>query len=166
MLTNRLSSSGSVSVHAITKISKQSRCLSSSAVRQGSSAGGYDDGSGEEYAPASLLSPSWLRLFGFAAASVVGLSAYSSMHTEGQEPFLTRYLAHNKPSPETSKANADKLLALKKELADDTLLLSDAHRPRLLRMSNPGTFEQASPHKISPGSQADLSDLNIKSLRE
>lgn len=88
------------------------------------------------------------------------------MQKEGHEPFLTRYLAHNKPSSEESKLNADKLLALKKELADETLLLSDAHRPVLLRLSNPGTFEQASPHKISVGSQADLSDLKVKSNRE
>ena len=88
------------------------------------------------------------------------------MQKEGQEPFLTRYLAHNKANADESKANSDRLLALKKELADETLLLSDAHRPTLIRLSNPGTFEQASPHKISVGTQADLSDLKVKSNKE
>ena len=58
------------------------------------------------------------------------------------------------------------MLQLKKELADETLLLADAHRPKLIRLSNTGTFDQASPHKISPGSQADLSDLKIKSKND
>ncbi|TIC03549.1 hypothetical protein E3Q17_00805 [Wallemia mellicola] len=146
---------------------RQIRTISTSRVCRGSDSHshGYDDGSNEVYAPANLLSAGWLKLFGFAGLSAVALSAYSSTQ-DGKEPFLTRYLSYNKSSTEESKTNTDKLLALKKELADETLLMSDAHRPTLIRLSNPGTFEQASPHKIAVGSQSDLSDLKVKTNKE
>ncbi|KAG9112301.1 hypothetical protein FRC07_007933 [Ceratobasidium sp. 392] len=60
------------------------------------------------------------------------------------------------------KQASDNHLALAREQADARILTDGATMPVVRRLRNPMIFEQASPHCLAVGQQADLSDLKIK----
>ncbi|GAA5881409.1 hypothetical protein JCM1840_007559 [Sporobolomyces johnsonii] len=110
--------------------------------------------------------PLWRNL----SLAAIGLAIYlrvapsSSSDAEPSEPWLTRYIAHNlAPSADKYRERNNHHLELAKQAADDKLLFQDAERQRIRRMKYLGSFGQASPNLIPVGSQADLSDLVIKS---
>ncbi|KAG8709786.1 hypothetical protein FRC08_018056 [Ceratobasidium sp. 394] len=65
-------------------------------------------------------------------------------------------------SREHVKRVSDHHLVLAREQADARILTDGATMPIMRRLRNPGIFEQASPHCLAVGQQADLSDLKIK----
>ncbi|GAA5992383.1 hypothetical protein JCM10908_000455 [Rhodotorula pacifica] len=82
-------------------------------------------------------------------------------------PYLTRYISHNlAPDADKYKERNDKHLELAKQAADDKLLFQEAERPRMRRLRYLGTFNQQSPNNVQVGTQADLSDLTIKSEKD
>ncbi|CDU25720.1 uncharacterized protein SPSC_05891 [Sporisorium scitamineum] len=98
--------------------------------------------------------------------SAPGNESEDNLHLEGEKPWLTRYIEHwTTPSSVWKERNA-RHLELVKEKAEERLLFQDAERPPVHRLRYTGTFEQASPHAVGPGTQVDLSDLKIKRASE
>lgn len=107
--------------------------------------------------------------------------------SSSEVPYLTRYIKHNlTPQADLWKERNEKHLELAVEAADAKLLFQEAERPSVRRLRYLGsvelagiseraqleltrvsrlcsTFSQASPNAIMVGSQADLTDLKIKS---
>ncbi|EST08467.1 hypothetical protein PSEUBRA_001885 [Kalmanozyma brasiliensis GHG001] len=98
--------------------------------------------------------------------SAPGNESEDNLHVEGEKPWLTRYIENwTTPSSVWKERNA-RHLELVKEKAEERLLFQDAERPPVHRLRYTQIFEQASPHAVAPGSQADLSDLKIKRASE
>jgi hypothetical protein len=79
-------------------------------------------------------------------------------------PLITRLLARDMAgNADVWTERNDKHLKLSAEAADTRLLFQEAERPKVFRLRSPSSFENASPHVVPVGSQADLSDLKVKS---
>lgn len=80
--------------------------------------------------------PFWRKL----SLAAIGIALYlriapSSTEQEGEEPWLTRYIAYNlAPSAEKFKERNEKHLEAAKQYADDKLLFQEAEKPRVKRM--------------------------------
>ncbi|KDE02437.1 hypothetical protein MVLG_07005 [Microbotryum lychnidis-dioicae p1A1 Lamole] len=86
---------------------------------------------------------------------------------QDEKPYITRYIEHNlTPRAGAFKEHNQRHLEMAIAAAEDKLLFQEAERPRVRRMRNTGMFDQASPHAIPVGSQADLSNLVIKSEQD
>ncbi|KAJ1304418.1 hypothetical protein OPQ81_005566 [Rhizoctonia solani] len=85
--------------------------------------------------------------------------APSSASAEEKVNALTRYLTISRD--ETKRIN-DNHLVLAKADADARILTDGATKPPVIRLRNPTVFENASPHCLGVGQQADLSDLRVK----
>lgn len=112
---------------------------------------------------------------------------------EERLPWLSEYLSHNfGPDASQFKERNVQRLEVVKKIADDRLLTQSAARPTMIRLryvgcvlntARPGpssprrpadlgpsparsTFDQASPNNIEVGTQADLSDLVVKSPKD
>ncbi|GAA5896405.1 hypothetical protein JCM6882_001005 [Rhodosporidiobolus microsporus] len=133
----------------------------------------HAESSSEVYPQEGFNAPFW-RWLSLAGVGVFVYSRAAPVHLApkdgadlDEQPWLTRYIAYNlAPSADKWKARNDKHLELAKEAADDKLLFQEAERSRMRRMRYLGTFDQASPNGIEVGSQADLSDLVIKSEKD
>ncbi|GAA5826485.1 hypothetical protein JCM11251_002391 [Rhodosporidiobolus azoricus] len=133
----------------------------------------HADAAGEVYPQEGFNAPFW-RWLSLAGVGIFVYTRAAPVHlapTEGadleEQPWLTRYIAYNlNPTSEKWKARNDKHLELAKQAADDKLLFQEAERSRMRRLRYLGTFDQASPNGIEVGSQADLSDLVIKSEKQ
>ncbi|KAL8292856.1 hypothetical protein RQP46_000550 [Phenoliferia psychrophenolica] len=125
-------------------------------------------GAEEVYPEEGFNAPVWryLAVGSLAVALAIRLAPASAPVTEENPSPITTYLAAHMPEAGLWKARAAKHLELAKEAADDKLLFQDAERPKVRRLRYLGTFEQASPNGIPVGSQADLSDLVIKSEKD
>ncbi|EPQ29242.1 uncharacterized protein PFL1_02997 [Pseudozyma flocculosa PF-1] len=140
----------------------------------------------DEYPPEGFTSPIWgyTLLAGLAGAGIYRLSTLhadphpsrassSGRSAPGNEsddelpkPWLTRYIEHWTTPSSVWKERNLRHLEMAREKAEERLLLQDAERPPVHRLRFPQTFEQASPHNIAPGTQADLSGLKIKRSSE
>ncbi|QRW21363.1 hypothetical protein RhiXN_06352 [Rhizoctonia solani] len=85
--------------------------------------------------------------------------APSAASAEEKVNALTQYLTISR---EEGKRATDTHLALAKADADARILTDGATKPPVIRLRNPTVFENASPHCLGVGQQADLSDLRIK----
>ncbi|RSH78664.1 uncharacterized protein EHS24_002393 [Apiotrichum porosum] len=156
------------------------RALSSSAPRRGDHHDSHSSSS-EADTTESFFSAGWVATFGLVAAGYAaylylpstqvgsGSSALSNDALEAKAkdesaPWLTRVLSKELAGEDAvwTKRN-DKHLELACEAADTKLIIQDAERPKVHRLTYPSAFEQASPHSIAVGSQCDLSDLVVKS---
>ncbi|SCZ89263.1 BZ3500_MvSof-1268-A1-R1_Chr9g10348 [Microbotryum saponariae] len=91
----------------------------------------------------------------------------TTSESQDEKPYITRYIEHNlTPRAGVFKEHNQRHLEMAIAAAEDKLLFQEAERPRVRRMRNPGMFDQASPHAIPVGSQADLSNLVIKSEQD
>ncbi|CAE6357098.1 unnamed protein product [Rhizoctonia solani] len=89
--------------------------------------------------------------------------APSASSAEEKANALTQYLT---TSREDSKRVHDGHLVLAKADADARILTDGATKPPVIRLRNPTIFENASPHCLGVGQQADLSDLRVKTDRQ
>ncbi|KAG8763782.1 hypothetical protein FRC11_012785 [Ceratobasidium sp. 423] len=89
--------------------------------------------------------------------------APSASSAEEKVNSLTQYLTISR---EDSKRINDSHLVLAKADADARILTDGATKPPVIRLRNPTMFENASPHCLGVGQQADLSDLRVKTDRQ
>ncbi|OZJ04473.1 hypothetical protein BZG36_02680 [Bifiguratus adelaidae] len=75
---------------------------------------------------------------------------------------ITQWLKDNMTKEDEWQRINEKHLEQAVSAAEDKLLFQEAQRAPIFRMRYPESFEQASPHAISVGSQADVSDVNVK----
>ncbi|GJN91142.1 hypothetical protein Rhopal_004160-T1 [Rhodotorula paludigena] len=128
----------------------------------------------EHYPQEGFNAPFWrhlslgaIALFIYLRVAPSDLPEQLEHAAEERAPWLTRYIAHNlAPDADKFRERNEKHLELAKLAADDKLLFQEAERPRVRRLRYLGTFDQASPNNIPVGSQADLSDLVIKSEKD
>ncbi|KAM0749161.1 hypothetical protein T439DRAFT_327650 [Meredithblackwellia eburnea MCA 4105] len=149
---------------AVSVIRSRHQFVAPVAVRQGSTHAAPAAGE-EVYPDEGFNKPHWryLSLATLALLLYYRVTPASSSSSEESTSPITKWLT---PQTETWKANAEKHLTLAKEAADDKLLFQEAERPKVRRLRYLGTFSQASPNNIPVGSQADLSDLVIKSEKD
>ncbi|AFR98235.1 hypothetical protein C343_06211 [Cryptococcus neoformans C23] len=127
----------------------------------------------------SFFTPSWRNAFIILTASILiypylpspsnkpaspslDPEAFAAARKDEALPALTRWLAKQTEKAEVWAQRNEKHLELTKEAAETKLLFQEGERPKVLRMRYPSSFEQASPHSIAVGSQADLSDLKVR----
>ncbi|WVR08806.1 hypothetical protein IAU60_005864 [Kwoniella sp. DSM 27419] len=158
------------------------RSFASSAPRK-AGAGHEDHGHGAEdsdaYTTESFFTPGWRNTLILVTASILiypylpspssstvspslDPATFSQSAKDKDLPWITRWLANNTPEAKVWQERSDKHLELTKEAAETKLLFQEAERPKVLRMRYPSVFEQASPHNIAVGSQADLADLKVQ----
>ncbi|SCV69684.1 BQ2448_1078 [Microbotryum intermedium] len=131
-----------------------------------------DHNAGDVFPEEGFNAPFYSKIAFAAVAAFVLLRispATNSTPSEAQDekPYMTRYIEHNlTPKVEVFKEYNRRHLEMALGAAQDKLLFQEAERPRVTRMRNPGMFDQASPHAIPVGSQADLSNLVIKSEKD
>ncbi|CAE6435417.1 unnamed protein product [Rhizoctonia solani] len=89
--------------------------------------------------------------------------APSASAAEEKVNVLTQYLTISR---EEGKRVNDGHLVLAKADADARILTDGATKPPVIRLRNPSAFENASPHCLGVGQQADLSDLRVKTDRQ
>ncbi|WVF67806.1 hypothetical protein IAT40_002567 [Kwoniella sp. CBS 6097] len=142
---------------------------------------GQEAGDSDAYTNESFFTPVWRNTFILVTASILiypYLPSPSSSTTspsldpetfsqiakskDSSIPWLTKKLADITPKAKVWTERNDKHLELTKEAAETKLLFQEAERPKVLRMRYPSAFEQASPHNIPVGSQADLTDLKVQ----
>ncbi|KAL7420946.1 hypothetical protein Q5752_004900 [Cryptotrichosporon argae] len=139
---------------------------------------GHDHADSSANTTETFLNPTWRNtlLLTFAAVLIYpylpspkAASASPSLSPAGladarkkDAPYLTRLLARLTPDAALWTERNDRHLELTKEAAGTRLLFQEAERPKVWRMRYPSAFEQASPHAIPVGSQADLSKLEVK----
>ncbi|WVQ95423.1 hypothetical protein IAU59_002520 [Kwoniella sp. CBS 9459] len=143
--------------------------------------GHAETGDSDAYTNESFFTPVWRNTFILVTASILiypYLPSPSSSTTspsldpetfsqiakskDSSIPWLTKKLADITPEAKVWTERNDKHLELTKEAAETKLLFQEAERPKVLRMRYPSAFEQASPHNIPVGSQADLTDLKVQ----
>ncbi|WOO82640.1 uncharacterized protein LOC62_04G006122 [Vanrija pseudolonga] len=152
------------------------RGFSTSAARRGGHSGGSSHADTVEtffdakWATRALLVSAAVLLWPYlperptSAASPSLAPAAAEKEATSAPSFITRAIASGtKEDAENWAKRNDQHLALTREQADEKILVQEAERPKVWRMRYPSSFEQASPHGIPVGSQADLSDLKVKS---
>ncbi|WWD20913.1 hypothetical protein CI109_105391 [Kwoniella shandongensis] len=158
---------------------------SSSSRRAGPDDHGHGHGSGsaaedsDAYTTESFFTPAWRNTFILLTASILiypylpspssspispslDPDAFKKASKDSSVPYVTRWLAGITPEAKVWKERNDKHLELSREGAETKLLFQEAERPKVWRMRYPSSFEQASPHNVAVGSQADLSGLQIR----
>ncbi|GAA5872931.1 hypothetical protein JCM8547_003267 [Rhodosporidiobolus lusitaniae] len=141
--------------------------------RSASSHAPHADSASEVYPQEGFNAP-WWKWIALSGVGAFVFSRVAPMHLapkEGEpvdaQPWLTRYIAYNlAPSADKWKERNDKHLELAKQAADDKLLFQEAEKSRMRRLRYLGAFDSASPNGIPVGSQADLSNLVIKSEKD
>ncbi|WWC72797.1 uncharacterized protein I206_106761 [Kwoniella pini CBS 10737] len=140
---------------------------------------GHGEGAEDAYTTESFFTPFWRNTLILTTISILAYPYLPSTSTNTTSPSLdpetwskstkdnslpvvTRLLAQITPKAEVWTQRNDKHLELSKEAAETKLLFQEAERPKVLRMRYPSSFEQASPHNIAVGSQADLTDLKVQ----
>ncbi|KAL5631588.1 hypothetical protein ACGC1H_007194 [Rhizoctonia solani] len=129
--------------------------------RLGSSQAHHDSHAETETYPSEGFSLAFWRrtILFFGGAFAFYQFAPSASSAEEQVNALTRYLTIPR---EEGKRVSDGHLALAKAGADARILTDGATKPPVIRLRNPAVFENASPHCLGVGQQADLSDLRVK----
>ncbi|CAE6480591.1 unnamed protein product [Rhizoctonia solani] len=89
--------------------------------------------------------------------------APSASVAEEKANALTQYLT---TSREESKRVSDGHIVLAQADAEARILTDGATKPPVIRLRNPAVFENASPHCLGVGRQADLADLRVKTDRQ
>ncbi|KAL1409094.1 hypothetical protein Q8F55_005918 [Vanrija albida] len=158
------------------RAARAARGFSTSAARRGGHSGGSTHANTEEtffdakWATRALLVSAAVLLWPYlparpTAAASPSLAPDAAEKEAADAPsFITRAIASGTKEDAANWAKRnDKHLELARAQADDKILVQEAERPKVWRLRYPSAFEQASPHAIAVGSQADLSDLKIKS---
>ncbi|UZJ51201.1 hypothetical protein CBS101457_000521 [Exobasidium rhododendri] len=160
------------------------RCMHSSRIARAAQSSHHEEE--EHYPSEGFNSPIWRNTLLLAIASA-GIYRFSITHADphparssssgrsapGNEseddtndddnrPFLTRYIDYYSTPAQFWKERNERHLDFVREKAEERLLFQDAERPPVHRLRYANTFEQASPHCLAVGAQADLSDLKVK----
>ncbi|KAF9451251.1 hypothetical protein P691DRAFT_663632, partial [Macrolepiota fuliginosa MF-IS2] len=107
-----------------------------------------------------FATPFWRNALILAGLAVV---AYKYAPEPGDNVYLTRWIAmYTTPAEQWLELGA-KNTAQKEVVAENTRLTVSAKSPPVHRYRYPQSFEQASPFLVGVGTQADLSDLVVKS---
>ncbi|BGP25254.1 NADH-ubiquinone oxidoreductase [Rhodotorula toruloides] len=129
----------------------------------------------EYYPPETFNKPFWRNLSLIAVGTFLysryapddALQKVEDAVDERTPNWLSRYLSHNFGVDGSQyKERNDEHIQLVKKQADAKLLTQSATKPVMNRIRYVGSFEQASPYNIEIGSQADLSDLIVKSAKD
>ncbi|KAE8209489.1 hypothetical protein CF319_g2762 [Tilletia indica] len=178
-------STGAASV-AAPSASIAARDFSTSRTAQGSSGGGHQEETHEEYPREDFSSPFFrntIIVLGAGAviykvsainenlhasrASSSGKSSFQDAeHAEKTKPWLTRYMEYYTTPTSTYKETNMQWLEAAQKTAEAKLFVQDAERAPVPRLRYVGSFEAGSPFSNRPGYQVDLSDLKIKKDNE
>ncbi|KAI5481165.1 hypothetical protein MNV49_005600 [Pseudohyphozyma bogoriensis] len=125
-----------------------------------------DSNAGDVFPEEGFNAPFWRNgvIFALSLALVYRLTPAASADSNEESP-ITKYLAFHMPDKQLWVDRSVKHLEMAKQAADDRLLFQEAESSKVKRIKYPGVFQQASPN-FAVGSQADLSDLVIKSERD
>ncbi|KXN90220.1 hypothetical protein AN958_04710, partial [Leucoagaricus sp. SymC.cos] len=107
-----------------------------------------------------FATPFWRNALIAAGLAVV---AYKYAPEPGDDVYLTRWIAMYTTSAEKWLEMNAAHTAQTAEEAENSRLMMSAQRPPVHRYCYPQAFEQASPFLVGVGTQADLSDLVVKS---
>ncbi|CEL61051.1 hypothetical protein RSOLAG1IB_04291 [Rhizoctonia solani AG-1 IB] len=133
--------------------------------RLGSSQAQHDSHADSETYPSEGFSFAFWRRTILVVGSAFAFYSFAPSASSAEEKVnaLTRYLT---TSREEGKRVSDNHLVLAKADADGRILTDGANKPPVIRLRNPSVFENASPHCLGVGRQADLSDLRVKTDRQ
>ncbi|KAB5595176.1 hypothetical protein CTheo_1464 [Ceratobasidium theobromae] len=126
------------------------------------SSGAHHDSHAEQetYPPEGFNFAFWRRIILVAGGAAALYKFGPSAEAAGENiNALTQYLTVPR---EHNKRAHDIHLELVRVDADARILTDGAKRPAMIRLKNPTSFENASPHCLPVGQQADLSELRVK----
>jgi len=107
-----------------------------------------------------FATPFWRNALIVGGLAVV---AYKYAPEPGDNVYLTRWIAMYTPRPEAWLDLNAKHTAQQEIEAENSRLMTSARQPPVYRYRYPQSFEQASPFLVGVGTQADLSNLVVKS---
>jgi len=118
----------------------------------------------ETYPAESFFTPFWRNVL-LLSVGGYGVSYFWPSST-GDRPWLTRFIDGQTRDNTATVDSQLNHVAFAKAAADDRLDTQSAQRPKVHRYRYKGMFDQADPNLIPVGSQADLSDLHIKTYAD
>ncbi|CAO3680700.1 unnamed protein product [Umbelopsis vinacea] len=116
-----------------------------------------------KFQPETFGSNVWRNTMFAVIAGLVWYRVDQHITTSGEDKHpITKWVEYHMTSAAENDRVAAEHLDQAVTKAEDKLLFQEAKRSPVYRMRYPEAFERASPHALSVGSQADLSDLQVK----
>ncbi|KAI9298689.1 hypothetical protein K502DRAFT_362121 [Neoconidiobolus thromboides FSU 785] len=115
----------------------------------------------EKYPEETFFSPWWKRSIYVIAGFYAWSKFDATFFSEGHHP-ITRWIEFHQESEEESKQKQVIMLKSAQERARIRLLEAEPVKIGFKKICTPDLFTRASQHGIVPGSQTDLSDMEIK----